>query len=202
MSHFAVLVFAKDENEADRLMAPYQENNVGDCPKQYLKFYPDDESEVDPETGVRGYWENPNAKWDYYRPWSRSRRTVKDRAYPCRVSETAWDATPSERKKAADDWAAIIRGNKDEMFERGLYFKRDYYLEEFGDEETYISENSGLYPWAFITPDGTWHQKGNMGWLAMNDASRESRKKYREELNDAIKSVPQDIMVFMFDCHI
>lgn len=201
MSHFSVLVFAKDENEADRLMAPYQENNMGDCPKQFLKFYPDDERRVDPETGERGYWENPNAKWDYYRPWP-IKPAAKGRGFPLRVSDVAWDATPSERKNAADDWAAIIRGDKDEMLDRSLYFRREYYLEEFVDEETYVSENSGVLPWAFITPDGVWHQKGNMGWWAANDATRESRKKYHEELNNAIRAVPQDLMAFLFDCHI
>lgn len=201
MSHFAVLVFAKDENEADRLMAPYQENNIGDCPKQYLKFYQDDECRKDPETGLHGYWENPNAKWDYYKPWVYG-RTIKGRDFPCRVSEVAWGATPAERKKAKDDWAAILRGDKDEMFERSLYFRRDYYLENFENEELFISENTGVFPWAFVTPDGVWHQKGNMGWWATNDATRESRKKYREELNEAIKTVPQDLMAFLFDCHI
>lgn len=50
----------------ERLMAPYQENNFEDCPKEYLEFFEDEDLPVDEETGKRGRWENPNRKWDYY----------------------------------------------------------------------------------------------------------------------------------------
>lgn len=96
MSHFAVLVIGENPEEQ---LAPYQENNMGDCPKKYLKFV-DQEEEMkaeyetgsdynskpfkeafpsfehfakeyhgitkDEETGKYGYYENPNAKWDWY----------------------------------------------------------------------------------------------------------------------------------------
>jgi len=35
MSHFAVLVVGPNPEEQ---LAPYQENNIGDCPEEYLKF--------------------------------------------------------------------------------------------------------------------------------------------------------------------
>ena len=38
MSHFAVAVIVHDNGYLDDLLAPYQENNMGDCPEQYLKF--------------------------------------------------------------------------------------------------------------------------------------------------------------------
>ncbi|PPL04918.1 hypothetical protein [Parapedobacter indicus] len=132
MSHFTVMVIG---NDPEKQLAPYQENNMGDCPKEYLKFndieaehretYSTDEttvfvspegetlskyqdrfrvsdgllngsnyvcpegwtekeilvSELYPtfeqymseycgyapsEDGRFGYWENPNAKWDWY----------------------------------------------------------------------------------------------------------------------------------------
>lgn len=36
MSHFTVLVVGENY---EKQLAPYQENNMGDCPKEYLKFY-------------------------------------------------------------------------------------------------------------------------------------------------------------------
>ena len=39
MSHFAVAVILKDINDLESALAPYQENNMGDCPKQYLEFH-------------------------------------------------------------------------------------------------------------------------------------------------------------------
>lgn len=38
MSHFTVGVICKELNDYEKLLAPYQENNMGDCPKEYLKF--------------------------------------------------------------------------------------------------------------------------------------------------------------------
>jgi hypothetical protein len=96
MSHFTVLVIG--HNPEDQLQ-PFQENNMDDCPKEYLAFnsvedeykerfakenpnaqYESEEAykvafdsylkdrgyEKDPTTGQYGYWENPNAKWDWY----------------------------------------------------------------------------------------------------------------------------------------
>lgn len=40
MSHFVVLVVTKtpDKREVEAALAPYQENNMGDCPREYLEF--------------------------------------------------------------------------------------------------------------------------------------------------------------------
>lgn len=93
MSHFTCMVFGEN---AEKQLAPFQENNMDDCPDIHLKF--NDETEYvekewaeedqetkdeynndfdtyaedyhgykkDEETGKYGYWENPNAKWDWY----------------------------------------------------------------------------------------------------------------------------------------
>lgn len=45
MSHFSVAVFSDGEKTVEELLAPYQENNMGDCPTQYLKFVSATESE-------------------------------------------------------------------------------------------------------------------------------------------------------------
>lgn len=63
MSHFVVLVVGP---KPEQQLAPYQENNMGDCPEEYLAFNENDECEVDKKTGKKGYWENPNAKWDWH----------------------------------------------------------------------------------------------------------------------------------------
>lgn len=41
MSHFTVGVITKgkpSESQIEILLAPYQENNMGDCPKKYMQF--------------------------------------------------------------------------------------------------------------------------------------------------------------------
>ena len=50
MSHFAVAVISRTPEEVERLLAPYQENNMGNCPSEYLEF-------VDEEEMCRGSYE-------------------------------------------------------------------------------------------------------------------------------------------------
>jgi hypothetical protein len=89
MSHFTVMVIGDNPEEQ---LAPYQENNMGDCPEEFLEFedeteslksdwesmseedksgYEDFESFVredgyDEHEGKFGYWTNKNCKWDWY----------------------------------------------------------------------------------------------------------------------------------------
>lgn len=55
MSHFAVAVISRTPEEVDYLLAPYQENNMGDCPSEYLEF-------VDTEENGRYAYENGYAE--------------------------------------------------------------------------------------------------------------------------------------------
>jgi hypothetical protein len=79
MSHFTVLVIGGD---VEKQLAPFQENNMGDCPSKFMRYYIydnngdqvwfDDEKQA-VESGIErdpddseGRWENPNAKWDWF----------------------------------------------------------------------------------------------------------------------------------------
>jgi len=51
MSHFTVLIVGED---AEKQLAPFQENNMGDCPKEYLEFNDvEEENRKDYEEGIR-----------------------------------------------------------------------------------------------------------------------------------------------------
>lgn len=64
--HYTLLVLADSMDEVEALMAPYQDNNMGDVPSKYLKFFDfTDEAWHDEYTGNGGSWENPDAEWDY-----------------------------------------------------------------------------------------------------------------------------------------
>lgn len=71
--HFSIIVAGEDWEDQLR---PFQENNMGDCPEEYLEFYVDGESYPTKEEAERvvgktkceeeGYWTNPNSHWDWY----------------------------------------------------------------------------------------------------------------------------------------
>jgi len=152
MSHFSVLVIGPNPEEQ---LAPYQENNMEDCPKKYLSFYDVEDEYADQynngvveiyvlptgkwefsysasevmkkagnlvkrkysllyetfevfmceyagyeknEDGRYGYYENPNAKWDWYQlggRWAGSFK-LKDNAKPLRATELSWASGPTK----------------------------------------------------------------------------------------------------------
>lgn len=60
MSHFTVLVVGKD---IEGQLAPFQENNMGDCPKQFLAFHDlEDEYRKDYETGTHKFVIMPDGR--------------------------------------------------------------------------------------------------------------------------------------------
>lgn len=70
--HFSIIVAGDDY---EKQLEPFQENNMGGCSKEYLKYcvyreYFDTKEDAVKKLGARkakdGYWENPNHKWDWY----------------------------------------------------------------------------------------------------------------------------------------
>lgn len=56
MSHFTVMVIStKGKKNAEQQLAPYQENNMGDCPQEYMEF-------VDQEQDFYDDWQSGSAK--------------------------------------------------------------------------------------------------------------------------------------------
>lgn len=66
MSHFAVLVLKEVGEDLFDILEPYMENCCDEPGRKYMEFYEDDDCDVDPYTGKRGYWQNPNARWDWF----------------------------------------------------------------------------------------------------------------------------------------
>lgn len=281
MSHFAVAVIVHDGGCLDGLLAPYQENNMGDCPRKYLEFVsveeeyreryetegtrkvqtPDgrllwpwdeelrvpgtigtgsgthkvpegyEEKEIkftelyptfetfmvdyagyddgpDPEAGKYGYWENPNRKWDWWQVGGRYSNwfKTKDGREVDGSQVKDLDLSPNEEthKKALRFWEIVVEGaellpGEEEPFSM---WKPAYYLDQYGDKETYAADQSSPAPWAFITPDGVWHEKGEMGWFAFSDATQDSRKTFREAWTAAIAAADPEDWVVIVDCHI
>ena len=78
----------------------------------------------------------------------------------------------------------------------------------FGDEFHSLRENSckvqdiadGFIPFAVITPDGEWHEKGEMGWWGMA-SNKKKESLWKKEVEAIFKQYPDHIAVLL-DCHI
>jgi hypothetical protein len=225
MSHFTVLVVGADPEEQ---LVPFQENNMGNCPVEFLKFFEtetenteeyenksvtrvqmpdgrllstyDDEfklpgaiglgtrthevpahlpqievplkdlysdfdtfmreycgyEEKDPKTGQYGYWENPNAKWDWYQlggRWAGFFKLKPDlgKDIECNRGEPSWwnGDTPipfdqvDQAYKKDIDWAAMSRKKNEEAAE--IWEKWEALLDKFGGEEGFKNADAKAY---------------------------------------------------------
>lgn len=293
MSHFAVLVIGED---VDSQLAPYQENNTGNCPQEYLEFndvedeerlryenegtemvlvggkyvYPWDEQfrvpgtfgtgggthtvpaplkEVkvpfkemfktfedfmrdwsgykgpDEKTGRYGYWENPNAKWDFYRVGGRyAGRLVVRPGVDFNPVKRDWDSSPlpnhtratdearvgdldiaamvEERRKQAEYWWAkmeesIKKNPGHEKSER--YFLG---IPENATRDEFIKDYASKPISALaVVKDGKWYEKGEMGWWGIIHNEKDDGA-WDRELQSLIKDLPADTLLTFVDCHI
>lgn len=57
-------------------------------------------------------------------------------------------------------------------------------------------------PYAFIDPDGHWHEPGRMGWFGVSNATNEGMTKYDAEWDEMLKNHGDDYYCTILDCHI
>lgn len=101
-------------------------------------------------------------------------------------------------------WEVLVEGHKlreDENFVK--LWKPEYYLERYGDKETFIHRESAFSTYAFVTAEGQWHEQGRMGWFGMDDATNESIAGYEEAFQAYLQEAREKgLAITIVDCHI
>lgn len=198
MSHFMVAVISDGRKTVDGLLMPYMENCCSEPPLCFMEFYDDDECDVDERTGRRGYWQNPNAKWDWY---DESGGRFRERAAelvggnPVKVSEIEFDAE-AHRRLAEETWDA----NVGEDGKPAGWFA--WNVVEGTTRDMYVEQMSHLSFRAVVTPDGEWHEVGEMGWWGISSESADEMHEWRIRFAERFIEPYQDCMLTVVDCHI
>jgi len=287
MSHFTVGVLQDGTKSVMELLAPYQENNMGDCPEEYLEFidlyeqyrpkyeteevrtvkfpdgstlfpwetdelkkkvpfillydknekehyqepnwikdsigrgqticfdlqaanavlteisfkelYPEYEDfltdyigvDFDEEQQKYGYWENPNAKWDWWQIGGRWKNLLKTKTGHKVDSAAIKDLefTPStdiiERYRKI--WRVIVNNEQDDKispWELHIFGDADNLLKTYGTEESFVDFQSAFSTFAVITPDGKWHEKGEIGWFGLSSATSDDEHDWKSCCRD------------------
>ena len=226
MSHFVVAVFARNLNDVDGLLAPFEESPQ--LPSPYVEFHEDEEADVDDTTGKRGYWVNPNAKWDWYQTGGRwgGMLRLKDGAngiydhlsdeykakqqeqHTCdvaRMRDVELGIHQESFEKALRHWD-VIMGDvqpEDESEKYHGFYSKEYFIERYKTREKYATAQSRFLPYAYITPDGEWKAPGTMGWWGIDDVTGDSRDAYEHEFEEFLeKNKDEELFIIMVDCHI
>lgn len=226
MSHYAVAVFADDE-DFDRLLTPYNENNKDEFEFNavpYDKILEDFEhfKKMNPaytldmyidaynykqHDGKWGYWHNPHGYWDWYSLDGKDYLFepkngvfLSEDQYNYRKNDIEWYPDDTEAKADADDFWETFIGENACASPPGLW-SREYFINRYKTKEQYVKEMGRTIPYAFITPDGAWHSAGTVGWFATSDETAEDSDRYAKEWDEWLAS-DANPYVNLVDCHI
>lgn len=237
MSHFNVAVILKDINDLEKVLAPYQENCDGDCPKKYLKFYSVLEEckkdyekekeatkinyptlkdyiekyclyEYDESQKDYGYWENPNAKWDYWQLCELgSLARYQNKKIPsgfCKIKDFGKKINQKIYKELLRFWEIVVEEQPlKESEEKPLnYYKKEYYFKRYGTKENFARINATPHTFAFVY-NGEWYEKVSVHWFGIDDSTKDSEELYLEKFKQIINEPSnQDLYIAIVDCHI
>lgn len=215
MSHFAVYVFSEGYREdVEDLLAPYderikyapyveytKEQAIAKVRKEIEDYKNTIYAEylANPEKYAQEHGENPK-HIDYLKNkfpkklrWTDA-RCYKDiaRCYKDMIDENG-SLLSTYNPNSKWDWYAIGGRWNDVLITLSCTKTNEDIVDQIDWDKTPV-------PFAFITPDGKWHERGEMGWWAIVSNEKDNSE-WEEEFRDAIKKY-HDLTVTVVDCHI
>lgn len=158
------------------------------------------------ESGAWGYMNNPDAKWDWYQEGGRFdglplKPNAGENDEPIRVRDLDLSKDQAAYDRAIEFWEAYVeRGEQCGKFQ---LYRPEYYIETYGTKERYAQNMAFKTPFAFVTPDGEWHERGRMGWFGVNTANKDSISAYNNEYFGFVTDKKNaGCIVNFIDCHI
>lgn len=143
---------------------------------------------------------NPNSKWDWYEiggRWAEMLSVGKEKVDYAVMTDINFNPKPTkeEIEEYTKDWNNVMNGKS--------FYTAEYYLERYGSLENYIKECSRISTFALLTPDGEWHEPGQMGYFGISTATTDDEKKFKDEYMNIINKYNTDNYIFVVvDCHI
>lgn len=182
MSHFTVLVIGPNPEEQ---LAPYDENLEG--------------------------VENP--KWDWYQLGGRWTGIfkLKDGAsgqtgQPGAMTERAKPGWVDQCRKGDIDIEATLEKKREQAKEVWFKYLNDKVFAPFvgireGDTlESLTARWTSIATFA-VVKDGKWYERGEMGWWGIT-INEKSDDVWQKEFDELFKSLPDDTLLSLYDCHI
>ena len=111
-------------------------------------------------------------------------------------------------KEALRFWEMKVEGKepktaKEKEDLKFCFYNNNYFINRYGDKETYAECESTFHTYAVVTKDGKWHAEGEMGWFGMDTTEKETKVGYiKNYKNIVIDSAEDDDYITIVDCHI
>lgn len=176
----------------------------------YNIFYPNFKDYVEDEGykpyGDRvGYWHNEKAKWDWWvigGRWSGyfdGANTINVKDYDTAIDKECYNKKLQEWK----EWEAGKEFSFDENYDFAFY-KPEYLKSLYKNAETYARFKATPWMRAIVTPDGKWHEVGEMGWWGCSDETGEDLLDWVDHFAERfiLPYSNGDYEITAVDCHI
>ena len=152
---------------------------------------------------------NPKSKWDWYSIGGRWSGMLKlksneweDDDYlvdSARIKDIDFSRDEEVYAKAYDWWVNNIDNEPEEWND---FYKREYYEGMYKDADDYANQCASFSTFALVTPDGEWHEMGEMGWFGCSNETPEEARAWHNNYMNLVHSVPDDYYMTIVDCHI
>jgi hypothetical protein len=187
MSHFSTLVLVKSPVEV--------ESQVHDLLKPYSE---------------EGEWFKKGSKWDWWTIGGRFSAMLDNNYNPCEDPDNfetcstcnGTGVRPGGREVFGEEWVKEMKGCNGCLGKgKRLKFESDW--KEFPGNVIPVSDikNWKFPPYAVVTPDGEWHEKGQMGWWGVELETKESKGDWLVTVKKLLKE-NQDCTAVVVDCHV
>ncbi|MBQ3502643.1 MAG: hypothetical protein IJA72_03160 [Clostridia bacterium] len=169
--------------------------------RRYTKYFYG-EHEYD-EIGHELTTYNPDSKWDWWVIGGRFCDMLDVgggyRSDSAPIKAIHFNMDKDVYKECYDWYKEYVDGNK----EWNSIYSKEYYQEYYGSAETYARHCAEFGTWAVITPDGEWHEQGEMGWFGLSGDTPDEAKNWHETYYDCfIKNADPELIMTIVDCHI
>jgi len=187
--------------------------------KEFVKLFHGEDSQLDPKGNLLTTY-NPDSKWDWFVIGGRwkgllcyNKNNGGMKTNQGRIKFIDWKKLNRPLKKDKDYWSRLwdiaVRGcikTKLEVKKHKYIFvyKKEYYLKYYQNKEMFIKRNTEFKTHAVVTPDGKWHEKGEMGWFGVShDKPKEAKKWDLGFYGRFIKPyLDTNYVITVVDCHI
>lgn len=229
MSHYAVAVFHRPDQDVDDLLAPYDENmkvapyvrfdrmEAIDWVRENYTGYADksdqecydalaEDYEKDEKGNLLSTY-NPDSKWDWYETggrWSGMLNANGEECDEARVGDIDFSPDQEEYEYSLKFWDVAVEHKEEDPDGRyRTFFKEEYYKNRYGDRETYARRQAQFSTFAVITPNGVWHEKGEMGWFGCSSDTDQEAADWDDHYKERfIDTADPDWILTIVDCHI
>lgn len=218
MSHFVVYVFSKKAagTDLEELLAPYDENIVYD---PYIK-YTREQAIAKVRDDIEDYKNGTYAEFiadpeGYKEKWYCNDGHIKylEEEFPKKLNWTddecyqymcEWyddedideegNIYSTYNPKSKWDWYEVGGRWDGVLMDKSGNGLNKGYINQINWEKTDV-------PFAFITPDGDWYERGKMGWWCAI-SNEKDQDDWNKEFINIIKELDDDVYVTAVDCHI